>query len=156
MPSKVDQTAIVDDQPVGILADHRGLHAIVEDLVRRAADRLQGGDVAAQGGLQVLVGDEPRPDKTREAEHHGEQPDDAGDTGLVGECELETGEIDLGLLARRRLEAHLEWLDRLRPDVADGPLHRRVTAAIASLTQLATQPHGREARIGRQALPQIG
>ena len=60
-------------------------------------------------------------------------------------CDLETGEIDLGLLARRRLEAHLEWLDRLRPDVAHGPLHGRVTAAIASLTQLATQPHGREA-----------
>ena len=101
---------------------------------------------AAQDGLQVLVGDEPRPDKTREAEHHGEQPDDAGDTGLVGERELETGEIDLGLLARRRLEAHLEWLDRLRPDAADGPLHGRVTAAIASLTQLA--PHRTAVRPG--------
>jgi hypothetical protein len=41
------QAAVVDDQAVGILADHRGLHAIVEDLPRRAADRREGGDVAA-------------------------------------------------------------------------------------------------------------
>ena len=58
--------------------------------------------------LQILVHDEARPDQPRVAEHHGEQPDDALDAGLVGELDLEAGEIDLGLLAGRRLEAHLE------------------------------------------------
>ena len=37
-----------------------------------------------------------------------EQPDDALHAGLVGELDLELGEVDLRLLARRRLEAHLE------------------------------------------------
>ena len=55
--------AVVDDAALGVLADDRGLHAVVEDLARHAADRLEGGDVAAQDGLQVLVDDEARPDQ---------------------------------------------------------------------------------------------
>jgi hypothetical protein len=39
----------------GILADDRGLHAIIEDLTRCAADRLESGDMTAQDALQVLV-----------------------------------------------------------------------------------------------------
>jgi hypothetical protein len=34
---EVDKRAIIDDEAVGILADDRGLHAIIEHLVRRAA-----------------------------------------------------------------------------------------------------------------------
>ena len=44
---------------------------------------------------------EPRPDQARIAEHHGEQPDDPRYPGLVGELNLEPGQIDLSLLARR-------------------------------------------------------
>ena len=47
--------------------------------------------------------DEPRPDQTRMAEHHGEQPDDARHPGVVGELNFESGEVDLGLLAGRSL-----------------------------------------------------
>jgi hypothetical protein len=47
MPRKINQAAVVDDQPIGILADDRRLHAIVEDLARYAADRFQGGNMAA-------------------------------------------------------------------------------------------------------------
>ena len=61
---EVDEGAVVDDESVGVLADDRGLHAIVEDGARRAADRLEGRDVAAQDALQVLVEDEPRPTST--------------------------------------------------------------------------------------------
>ena len=48
MAGEVDKGAVIDDKPFGVLADDRGLHAIVEDLARRAADRLQGGDMTAQ------------------------------------------------------------------------------------------------------------
>ena len=72
--------------------------------------------------------------------------------GLVGEHDLEVGEIDLRLRAGRRLEADLERLDRFRPNVADGALYRRVAAGVAPLTQLPPQPHGREAGIGRKPL----
>ena len=48
MAGEVEQRAIVDDEAVGILADDRGLHPVVEDLARHAADRLERRDVAAQ------------------------------------------------------------------------------------------------------------
>jgi len=75
VPRQVDEASVVDDEAVGVLADHRGLHAVIEDLPRRATNRVEGGDMAAQDGLQVLVHDELRPDQPGEAEHHGEQPD---------------------------------------------------------------------------------
>ena len=56
--------------------------------MRRPANRFQGGDVA-KNGLQVLVQDEARPGQPAEAEHHGEQPNDARDAGLVGEHDFE-------------------------------------------------------------------
>jgi hypothetical protein len=52
--------------------------------------------------------DEPRPDQTRIAEHHGEQPDDPRHHWLIGELNFEPGEIDLGLPAGWGLEPHFE------------------------------------------------
>ena len=120
MTRQIDQAAIVDDQAVGILADHRGLHAVVEDLPRCAADRGEGGDVATQDRLQVLMNNEPCPDQPREAEHHGKQPDDARDPGLVREHHLEASKVDLRLFARRRLKPHLETALAIGPDVLHG------------------------------------
>ena len=105
---EVDERAIVDDAVAVTGAGHRGLHAVVEDLPRRAADRLEGGGMAAQHRRQVLVHHEPGPDQAAVAEHHGEQPDDPRRGGLVGEHDVEPGEVHLGLLAGRGLEAHLE------------------------------------------------
>ena len=90
-----------------------------------------------------------RPDQTRIAEHHGEQPDDARHPGVVGELNFELGEVDLGLLAGRSLEPHLERRDRIGPDVAHRALHRGVAAGVAPLSQLAPQPHGGESRESR-------
>ena len=114
---EVDQRPVVDDVALGILADDRGLHPIVEDLARHAAERLESGEVAAQHGLQVLVQDEAGPEQAAVAEHQREQPDDPGHPGLVGERHLELGEVDLRLVAGRRLEAHFE---RRQPRPAAG------------------------------------
>ena len=108
MPRKVEKGAVVDDKTVRVFPDHRGLHAVVEDLARHPTDRLERGDVAAQNRLQILVDDEPRPNQTRIAEHHREQPDDARHLGLVGELNFEPGEIDLGLLAGWGLKPYFE------------------------------------------------
>ena len=123
---------------------------------RRSSFRtVRYGVTGAQNGLQVLVDDEARPDQPREADHQREQPHDPGDAGLVGEHDLEVREIDLRLHAGRRLEADFERLDGLRPDLADGALHRRVPAGIAPLSQFPPQPDGGEAGIGCKPLAQI-
>ena len=155
MAGEVDEGAVVDDEPVGVLADDRGLHAIVEDRARRAADRLEGGDVAAQDALQILVEDEPRPDQAGVAEHHREQPDDALDARLVGELDLEPGEVDLRLLARRRLEAHFVSGAAGGPNIAHAVPHDAVAAGKAALLDLAKQTPRGQGGIGRQALAQI-
>lgn len=100
------------------LADDSGLHPVVENLARGAADRLKGRDMAAQDGLEVLVDDEARPDQPGMAEHEGEEPDDPRGAGFVEEAHLEAGETDLRLRAGRGLETHLEgprgsgWISR--------------------------------------------
>ena len=126
MPSEVEKGAVVDHKTIRVFPDHRGLHAVVENLAWRSTDRLERGDVAAQNRLQIPMNNEPRPDQARIAEHHREQPDDARHPALIGELNFEPGEIDLGLglLAGRGLEPHLERGDRIRPDVAHRALHR--------------------------------
>ena len=119
---EVDQRPVVDDVALGVLAQDRGLHPVIEDLARHAVERGEGGEVAAQHGLQVLVQDEAGPEQAAVAEHQGEQPDDPGHPRLVGERHLELGEVDLRLVAGRRLEADLE---RQAPLAAAGRAARR-------------------------------
>ncbi|AWV14853.1 hypothetical protein A3862_30080 (plasmid) [Methylobacterium sp. XJLW] len=64
------ERAVVDDVAILALAGHRGLHAVVEDLQRHAAQGREGGDVAAQDRLQILVQNEARPDVAGVAQHH--------------------------------------------------------------------------------------
>ena len=68
MPGEVDERSVVDDATAG-LADDRGLHAVVKDLVGNAPDRVEGRHMTAQNRLHVLVQDKPRPDQAAEAEH---------------------------------------------------------------------------------------
>jgi hypothetical protein len=105
---KIDQRPVVDDVALGVLAADRGLHPVVEDLARHTIERGEGGEVAAQHGLQVLMQDEARPEQTAVAEHQGEQPNDPDHPRLVGERHLELGKVDLRLVAGLRLEAHFE------------------------------------------------
>ena len=67
--------------------------------------------------------------------------------GLVGEDGHEAGEVDLRLLAGRRLESHLEGL-RCVVGANRGrePLHRRVGAGVAALAKLARQPDSTQVR----------
>ena len=64
-PREVEKGAVVNDKTIRVFPDHRGLHAVVENLARYAANRLERGNVAAQNRLQILVNDEPRPDQAR-------------------------------------------------------------------------------------------
>jgi hypothetical protein len=82
-----------------------GLHAIVEDRARRAADRLEGSDVWQRRTLCRSLWRTNRAKISREQPSTMEKPDDAFDSRLVDELDLEPGEVDLGLLAGRRLEA---------------------------------------------------
>ena len=68
MPGEVEERAIVHDAAPG-LADHRCLHAVVEDLVRDAAHRLEGRHMTTPNRLHILVQHEARPGQPAEAEH---------------------------------------------------------------------------------------
>jgi hypothetical protein len=83
---------------------------------------------AAQDALQILVEDEPRPDQPGVAEHHGKEPDDAFDSRLVNELDLEPGEVDLGLLAGRRLEARFVSCAAGGSELAQAVPHHAVAA----------------------------
>jgi hypothetical protein len=49
MAREVEQRAIVDDVTgLGVVTDHRRLHAVVEDLLWHTTKCIEGGDVAAQ------------------------------------------------------------------------------------------------------------
>jgi hypothetical protein len=95
------------------------------------------------------------PDQSREAEHHGEQPDDAPGAGLICEHHFEAGKVDLRLFARRRLEPHLEAALGFRRDLLHGALNRGIAAAKAALAQLPQEPDSAQTRIGCQTFTQI-
>jgi len=84
-----------------------------------------------------LAHDEPAPDQPGETQDHGEQPDDLHLIGRVGETDAELCEVDLGLLAGGRLEAHgiglasTSWSQR-----AHHVAHRAVTTGIATFAKL--------------------
>ena len=63
MASEIDERAVVDHEPLGVLAEDSGLHSVVEDLARNAADRLQSGAMTAKNCLQILMDNEARPDQ---------------------------------------------------------------------------------------------
>ena len=105
VPGARDQHGVVDDSAGLVLAEHGGAHAVVEDLARHAAHRLERRGVAAQHGLEVLVGDEARPEQPRVAQHQREQPHHPAHARFGGELGAEVREIHLRLLPGRGLEA---------------------------------------------------
>jgi hypothetical protein len=51
MTRQRQQRAVISDVALVVLAGHRSLHAVVQDLDRHAADRLEGLDMTAQQRL---------------------------------------------------------------------------------------------------------
>ena len=67
------QGGVVDDVPaLGVLAMEHGAHAVIQDLPRHPAKRLEGRDMAAQQGLHVLAQHEAAPHHPAVAEHQRE------------------------------------------------------------------------------------
>ena len=156
MGCEVDQVTVVDDVAGLRLAGHHRLHTVVEDRSRHPAERGKGGAVAAQHRLQVLVLDEAPPDQPAVAEHQGEQPHLADHAGLVGKDGFEVREVDLGLVSRRRLEAHLIAGLRWGTQVPDGVGNGAIAAPVSPLPDLPQQPPSAQARIGRHPVAEIG
>ena len=152
---QVQELGVVDDASLVDLAEDRRLHAVVEDLLGRTAQGLEGGDVAAENGGEVLAGDEAGPHHAAVAEDEGEQPDDALHPRLVGELGLEEGEVHLALLAGRGLEATLEHRGRRRPDHAQELGDGGVAALEAELAELAPEAPPGQLGEALRPLPQV-
>ena len=69
---------------------------------------------------------------------------------------MELGEIDLGLLTRRRLETNFKALICSRAHIAEKIRHCRVAAGIAALPQFSKQSTAGQAGIRFNPLPQVG
>ncbi len=145
VPGAGHQHGVVDHARLVLAADRRA-HAVIQDLARHAAQCFKGGGVAAQHRLQVLVGDEPRPDQPRMPQHHGKQPHHPAHAGLGRELGAEMGEVHLRLLPRRGLEPLLEADRRLRAHGAQEVRELGISTPVAHGPQLAQQP----------ARPQLG
>ena len=156
MAGQLQELAVVGDALIVALAHHRRLHPVIEDLRRHPAQHLEGGNMAAQDGLQILVSNKAGPHHPAMAEHQREQPDDPLDTGLIDEHGAEVRKVDLSLLARWGLEAALEHLQRPRTDSLQKGLHGRIAACISELLDLAQQPATVQLGIGRNPLSQVG
>src|SRR4051794_8024698 len=74
---------------------------------------------------------------------------------LVRERNLEAGQVDLSLLAGRGLEPTLDGGGWGGPDHRDASLDGRIGPREAALLQLPPQPHGRQPRVGAEALAKI-
>lgn len=155
--AQTDQLGVVDDAGVvSRLAEYGRLHAVVQDLVRCAAEVLEGQHVAAQHRAQVLMQHVLAPEVAAVAEHHGEEPDAVLHAGLLGELDHEVCEVDLRLAARGGLEADLERRDHGRSDRAQEVVESSDAAGVAALAQLAQQPNAAEFGPGGHALAQVG
>lgn len=146
---------IVGNNTIRAFADHRRLHPVIENLLRRAAHGIERRNMAPHHGLQILTGAESAPEPTGMAEHHREQPDLADNAGFICELHSKLGKIHLRLLAGRRLEPPLELCLLGRPHLADKVLHRRIPALVATLPDLAHQALRRQVGKGEKALAKI-
>ena len=98
--------------------------------------------------------DEASPEQAAVAEHQGEQPDDPDHPRLVGERRLELGEVDLRLVAGRRLEADFKGGGtggRSAERIRDGG----VAAPVATLLQLPKRRRPVRPRPGLDPLTQV-
>ena len=127
----------------------------VRDLLRCAADRLEGGNRATQNGPQILAAAILAPRPAAASQNDREQPGLARDPGFIGEDRLELGKVDPRLLAGRRLQAPFEAEPRRRTGVTQEIRRRRAAALVAKPHDPPQQPLGRKAGKARDALPQI-
>ncbi len=154
MAQQVDKRRIAVHDAIGRLSNDRSLHAVVQYLGQRAADGLEGGDVAAEHGLQVLAGAEAPSEPATAGQDHGEQADGANAAGFLVEDYLELTEVDLGLLAGRRLETAFEGGSRAAA-LCVGNLSRRYGSRYSPVRQLFPKASSRQYWIGRDPFAQV-
>jgi hypothetical protein len=111
--------------------------------------------MTAQHRLQILMKDEASPDQPGVAEHHREQPNNALDAGLVSKFDHELGEVDLRLLAGRRLKANLKASRSRRSKIAQKVGDRSVSARISALLELTPETAACQGRERDEPLAQI-
>src|SRR5690606_9096732 len=119
------------------------LHLVEEDLSRHAAEEAERRLQAQEEGAHVLARIEAHPEQARVAEDD-QQPV----AHAPGQSDL--GEVDLGLLGRRGLEAHDGLGQRARPNLPHVVFEPCVAARISGRPYLLEEANGRELRVGSQ------
>ena len=83
------------------------------------------------------------------AQHDGKQPNDPGGCRLIGEDNMELGEIHLSLFAGSRFEPNFKPVFGGRADVSEKVRDCGVAAGISAFLQLPQEPPSAKTGIGR-------
>jgi hypothetical protein len=139
---EAEKLEIADKRPAlqpQITRDHR-LHLVEEQLLWDAAEVAKRVLEPVDQRPHVLARVEPAPQHARVAEHDEQRVPHAP-------RERESGEVDLRLPTRRRLEADDRLGRRYRSHPTDKFLQLRIAALEARRTDLRQQPHGGQLRV---------
>ncbi|HMH83726.1 MAG TPA: hypothetical protein VK531_12715 [Gemmatimonadales bacterium] len=147
MGREAEELGILEQPPpVGaLIVQDDALHLIEEDLLGDAAEGREGALEPEHHGEGRLARHELDVEHARVAEDHEERK-------ALPPGEADLGEVELGLLARRRLEAHDRLRLRPRADAGHVGLQLAVPARVPLGATLLEQADGRQRRIGRQPL----
>ena len=134
------QGGMVDDLTGLGLAQHRGLHAVIQQPGRDPAQLGKGRLVAGHQHVQRLAPDKTPEQVTGMAQHQGKQRDHPDAPGVVPEAHLEMGKVHLPLVTGGRLKAHLITGFPRRPEGTQVIGQDGVAALIPLRRNLPQQP----------------
>jgi len=142
------QESRVVDRLFAVILGYHHLHVVVKTGGRHAAEMLEGPNVLADRGSEVLTLDEPNILTPRVAQDVAEQVDST--RPFLREIDRAGGIVHLGLRAGRRLEPHHRLFPAARSKPANPLFDDRVPAWKPLFSQFFEHPHRRDLRVTLQ------
>lgn len=128
-----------------VILDDNGLHLVEEQLLRHAAEGVEGALEPEHHGERRLAGRELDVEQARVAQHDDQRP-----TLAPGQADF--SELELRLHAGLCLEVDDRLRRRARADACDVLPHLRDAAVVAGRVTLREEAHGRQEWICREPL----
>ena len=131
---------MIDDLTGLRLAQHRGLHTVIQQLGRDPAQLGKGRFMSCHHHVQGLTPDKAPEQVTGMTQHQGKQPDYPDHLGVIPEPDLEVGKVYLPLVSGGRFKPHLITGLLRWPDGAQVIGQDRVSARVPLCLYLPQKP----------------